>query len=189
MERIRVADRQRRQTDHLPPDGADGPAGGAPGVTRTPAPGQQRAGARPAAAGNQPVRRAAGISPAPYWDATARKPATWWRPPSRANCKPWLPAHRSGQNYAGPPAARGLSTWTICWPAGCGLNINLPDGGMDEMEKIRQIVQPELGWNDERWEQEAERYRQMWKEYYSPINRIYPGKNIFRTFTTKAQSF
>ena len=49
------------------------------------------------------------------------------------------------------------------------LNINLPQGGMDEMEKIRQIVQPELGWNDERWVDEAERYRKMWEEYYSPI--------------------
>jgi glycerol-3-phosphate dehydrogenase len=49
------------------------------------------------------------------------------------------------------------------------LNINLPGGGMDEMEKIRKIVQPELGWNDERWEEETERYRQMWKDYYSPF--------------------
>jgi glycerol-3-phosphate dehydrogenase len=49
------------------------------------------------------------------------------------------------------------------------LNINLPGGGMDEMEKIRKIVQPELGWNDHRWEQETERYRQMWKDYYSPF--------------------
>jgi glycerol-3-phosphate dehydrogenase len=49
------------------------------------------------------------------------------------------------------------------------LNINLPGGGMGEMEKIRKIVQPELGWNDDRWEEETERYRQMWKDYYSPI--------------------
>jgi len=49
------------------------------------------------------------------------------------------------------------------------LNINLPGGGMDEMENIRKIVQPELGWNDARWAEEAERYRKMWKEYYSPI--------------------
>jgi glycerol-3-phosphate dehydrogenase len=49
------------------------------------------------------------------------------------------------------------------------LNINLPNGGTNEMEKIRQIVQPELGWDDERWDEEAARYRQMWKEYYSPI--------------------
>jgi glycerol-3-phosphate dehydrogenase len=49
------------------------------------------------------------------------------------------------------------------------LNINLPNGGMAEMEQIRKIVKPELGWNDERWGQETERYRQMWKEFYSPI--------------------
>jgi glycerol-3-phosphate dehydrogenase len=49
------------------------------------------------------------------------------------------------------------------------LNINLPGGGMGEMEKIRKIVQPELGWNNDRWEQETERYQQMWKDYYSPI--------------------
>ena len=49
------------------------------------------------------------------------------------------------------------------------LNITLPEGGMDEMEGIRKIAQPELGWNDARWEQEAARYRRMWKEFYSPI--------------------
>jgi len=49
------------------------------------------------------------------------------------------------------------------------LNINLPSGGMDELEKIRKIAQPELGWNDERWNDEVERYRKMWADYYSPI--------------------
>jgi glycerol-3-phosphate dehydrogenase len=49
------------------------------------------------------------------------------------------------------------------------LNINLPGGGMDEMENIRKIVQPELGWDDERWGEETERYRKMWKDQYSPI--------------------
>ena len=49
------------------------------------------------------------------------------------------------------------------------LNINLADGGMGEMDKIRKIVQPELGWDDDRWAEETERYRQMWEEYYSPI--------------------
>ncbi len=49
------------------------------------------------------------------------------------------------------------------------LNINLPGGGVNEMEKIRKIVQPELGWNDERWGTETERYRKMWKDFYSPM--------------------
>ena len=49
------------------------------------------------------------------------------------------------------------------------LNINLPEGGVKELENIRKIVQPELGWSDERWEAEAGRYRGIWKEYYSPV--------------------
>jgi glycerol-3-phosphate dehydrogenase len=49
------------------------------------------------------------------------------------------------------------------------LNINLPSGGMDELAKIRKIAQPELGWHDERWNDEVERYRKMWADYYSPI--------------------
>jgi glycerol-3-phosphate dehydrogenase len=49
------------------------------------------------------------------------------------------------------------------------LNINLPRGGMGELEKIRKIAQPELGWSDERWKEEVERYRKMWEDYYSPV--------------------
>jgi glycerol-3-phosphate dehydrogenase len=49
------------------------------------------------------------------------------------------------------------------------LNINLPNGGMGELESIRKIIQPELGWNDELWEEETARYRRMWRDYYSPI--------------------
>ena len=49
------------------------------------------------------------------------------------------------------------------------LNINLPGGGMDELEKIRKIVQPELGWSDERWEKEEKGYREIWSAYYSPV--------------------
>jgi len=49
------------------------------------------------------------------------------------------------------------------------LNINLPGGGMDEMEKIRKIAQPELGWNEERWVKEVESYQRLWKNYYSPF--------------------
>ena len=48
------------------------------------------------------------------------------------------------------------------------LNINLPGGGMAEMEKIGKIIQPELGWSDERWEQEKTAYRDTWSAYYSP---------------------
>jgi len=50
------------------------------------------------------------------------------------------------------------------------LNINLPGGGLNEMEKIRAIVQPELGWDDERWAKEEAAYRELWEKYYSPFN-------------------
>jgi glycerol-3-phosphate dehydrogenase len=49
------------------------------------------------------------------------------------------------------------------------LNINLPGGGTKEIEKIRKIVQPELGWDDERWESEEKAYRQLWQDTYSPF--------------------
>jgi glycerol-3-phosphate dehydrogenase len=49
------------------------------------------------------------------------------------------------------------------------LNINLPGGGVNEMEKIRSIVQAELGWEDARWEKEEAAYRELWKMYYSPV--------------------
>jgi glycerol-3-phosphate dehydrogenase len=49
------------------------------------------------------------------------------------------------------------------------LNINQPRGGVGGLEKIRKIVQPELCWGDKRWKEEAVRYQQMWKDYYSPV--------------------
>ena len=49
------------------------------------------------------------------------------------------------------------------------LNLNLPEGGMGEMERIRSIVQPELGWSDARWMTEVERYRKTWNEFYAPV--------------------
>ncbi|MDI6768839.1 MAG: glycerol-3-phosphate dehydrogenase/oxidase [Anaerolineales bacterium] len=48
------------------------------------------------------------------------------------------------------------------------LAITLPGGGLNEMAKIRAIVQPELGWDDARWEEEEKRYRALWQAYYLP---------------------
>lgn len=49
------------------------------------------------------------------------------------------------------------------------LGLLLPDGGMDHIERIRAIAQPELGWDDDRWEHEARAYNQCWKQFYSPV--------------------
>jgi glycerol-3-phosphate dehydrogenase len=44
----------------------------------------------------------------------------------------------------------------------------LPGGAKEHLERIRTIVQAELGWNDERWQQEAAEYLNTWQTYYSP---------------------
>jgi glycerol-3-phosphate dehydrogenase len=44
----------------------------------------------------------------------------------------------------------------------------LPEGGRNVLGNIRNIVQPELGWSDARWQQEEAAYLQTWQSYYSP---------------------
>lgn len=48
------------------------------------------------------------------------------------------------------------------------LGILLPRGGLDLIERIRAVVQSELGWDDLRWQAEVERYEEIWRRYYSP---------------------
>ncbi len=48
------------------------------------------------------------------------------------------------------------------------LGLLLPQGARDLLGRIRAIVQPELEWNDERWQQEEAAYLQTWQKYYSP---------------------
>lgn len=48
------------------------------------------------------------------------------------------------------------------------LGLLLPRGGQDNLAQVRAIVQPELGWDDERWEREAEAYRGIWERAYAP---------------------
>jgi glycerol-3-phosphate dehydrogenase len=45
-----------------------------------------------------------------------------------------------------------------------GLLVN--NGGMDQMTRIRAIVQPELGWDDTRWQAEEKSYSELWKRAY-----------------------
>jgi glycerol-3-phosphate dehydrogenase len=47
------------------------------------------------------------------------------------------------------------------------LGIIAPQGGIPWLDRIREIVQPELGWDDSRWQQEEESYRQLWYRSYS----------------------
>jgi glycerol-3-phosphate dehydrogenase len=46
------------------------------------------------------------------------------------------------------------------------LGLLLPNGGIDLLPRIRVIIQPELGWDDARWEKEASDYVELWKRAY-----------------------
>ena len=47
------------------------------------------------------------------------------------------------------------------------LGLLLPQGGVPMLERIRSIVQPELGWDDARWTAEATAYAELWQRAYS----------------------
>ena len=51
------------------------------------------------------------------------------------------------------------------------LGMLLPDGGLAKIDRIRTIVQPELGWTDTRWEMELTRYQNIYLNSYSPAPR------------------
>ena len=53
------------------------------------------------------------------------------------------------------------------------LGMLLPNGGMDVMEKVRELTQSELHWTEEEWQQEITRYQQIYREAYSPNPESY----------------
>jgi glycerol-3-phosphate dehydrogenase len=52
------------------------------------------------------------------------------------------------------------------------LGVLLPKGGAVMLPRIRSICQPELGWSDQRWEEEEAAYLKLWQACYS-----LPGKD------------
>ncbi len=47
------------------------------------------------------------------------------------------------------------------------IGLLLNNGGSDILSKVKKICQPLLGWNDEKWQKEVDRYLEIWKKYYS----------------------
>ena len=47
------------------------------------------------------------------------------------------------------------------------IGIQLRGGGIDILPRIRSICQPELGWSDQRWEEEQSAYLALWAAHYS----------------------
>lgn len=48
------------------------------------------------------------------------------------------------------------------------LGLLLPNGGLELEPQVRAVAQPELGWSDEKWAAELERYRETWTKAYAP---------------------
>ena len=46
------------------------------------------------------------------------------------------------------------------------LGLLAPNGGLDQISRIRSIVQPELGWDDVRWQAEEKSYIELWNRAY-----------------------
>jgi glycerol-3-phosphate dehydrogenase len=47
------------------------------------------------------------------------------------------------------------------------LGLLLPNAGLDQIDAIRKIAQPELGWDDAKWERELAAYKTTWKNAYA----------------------
>jgi glycerol-3-phosphate dehydrogenase len=67
-------------------------------------------------------------------------------------------------------------------PQGGLLDIPSAEGDPPFIERIRRIVQPEMGWDDVRWQTELERYARIWRDGYQPPSSAWPqdsetGKN------------
>jgi glycerol-3-phosphate dehydrogenase len=48
------------------------------------------------------------------------------------------------------------------------LGVLLPEGALPHLERIRRVVQPELGWDETRWANEVDRYATLWRRTLSP---------------------
>jgi glycerol-3-phosphate dehydrogenase len=46
------------------------------------------------------------------------------------------------------------------------LGLLVPNGGLDQMSRIRSLVQPELSWDNQRWDAEEKAYADLWNRAY-----------------------
>ena len=48
------------------------------------------------------------------------------------------------------------------------LGLQLPQGGLPMMDKIKQYCAPQLDWDDEKWQFEIDRYKHIWQQNFAP---------------------
>lgn len=46
------------------------------------------------------------------------------------------------------------------------MGLLLPKGGLNFSEQIRHLIQEPLGWSEDKWQEEVERYEMIWQKYY-----------------------
>ncbi|HOD44463.1 MAG TPA: glycerol-3-phosphate dehydrogenase/oxidase [Anaerolineaceae bacterium] len=55
------------------------------------------------------------------------------------------------------------------------LGLLLPDGGLEDLPRIRELCQPALGWTDEQWSVEEQAYQNTWRQAYAPPHQLIKG--------------
>ncbi|MBU1741005.1 MAG: glycerol-3-phosphate dehydrogenase/oxidase [Proteobacteria bacterium] len=128
-------------------------------------------GARP------PEEEASDVPPAPALD-----PSVWTRLAARYGRRaPALVEAAPSRDLEAVPGTDVL--WAeLSWAAGredvrhlddlllrrVRLGLLLPEGGADLLDRVQAAAGPVLGWDEDRWRQERERYGRLWRCHYSP---------------------
>lgn len=68
------------------------------------------------------------------------------------------------------------------------LGLLLPEGGRACLPQIRQIVQPELGWDDTRWQLETQDYLRRWQECYNLPIEIHGRRKLAEPYRQGEES-
>jgi glycerol-3-phosphate dehydrogenase len=58
------------------------------------------------------------------------------------------------------------------------LGLMLPAGGLEHLPELRAIIQPELDWDDQRWEVEEANFREQWRTHYAPPSKNNPRNGV-----------
>ena len=112
-----------------------------------------------AACGDAGPARVCGAYGAPgAWPSDAAAAGTNWRPSPALT-----PCGRTALGRRAPKRSQHLDDLLL---RRTRLGLLLPRGGEDYFAAIGQLCQPRLGWDDEHWQQELQRYRALWQRHH-----------------------
>ncbi|MDI6822785.1 MAG: glycerol-3-phosphate dehydrogenase/oxidase [Bacillota bacterium] len=137
--------------------------------------------AAPGGASPAPAARA-DAAPGTVGGAPALDPAAWLRLQGRYGREALDLVNKAGPGELEPVPGTATLWAELRWAAAredvvhlddlllrrVRLGLQLPRGAIPLLDRIRPLVQGELGWDDTRWQQEVDRYVALWKSSYSP---------------------